>query len=378
MSGRPLTLAIEGLGATEGPTDGAGRYLTGLLTALGQRTDVRTVAYVGPSMRESAGRIAGLDRVMVLPAKSRLSRIAFQHLVLPALPWLHAADVVVYPNNYVPVFSLRPALAIVQNMFLAYPNRAAGRARAVYRRSMRSLIAARSRAVIAVSLTMAKELERTTSLTAGSVHVIYPALDVDFFRSNARTRPDSTPPYFLAVGTVWRHRNFDLAIRGLAGSPLPHRLVIAGAAPSDEVSRLRDLAQGLGVGNRLQFLGVVPPDQMPGWYGGAAALVATSELESFGMSIVEAMAAGTPIVAVRRTVYEETVGDAGLMVDPNPEALAAAMVEVTRLATRHRLIGNGYRRVELFTFSRYADQLIAVCRACAEHPTPDRHPSPAA
>jgi hypothetical protein len=48
MSGHPLKLAIEGLGATEGPTDGAGRYLSGLLTALGRRTDVSTIAYVGP------------------------------------------------------------------------------------------------------------------------------------------------------------------------------------------------------------------------------------------------------------------------------------------------------------------------------------------
>lgn len=378
MSDRPLKLAIEGLGATEGPTDGAGRYLTGVLTALGQRTDIRTLAYVGPSMRETVGRIAGLDRVMVFPTKSRVSRISFQHLAVPALAGLHGVDAVVYPNNYVPAFPLRPTLAIVQNMFIAYPNRAGGRARAVYRRSMRSLIAFRSNAVIAVSSTMARELERTAPVLRDSIHVIYPPLDIEFFRSNTRNKPSSAQPYFLAVGTVWPHRNFDLAIRGLARSPLPHRLVIAGAAPSAEVSRLRNIAQEVGVGDRLQFLGVVPPGQMPGWYGGAAALVATSELESFGMSIVEAMAAATPIVAVRRTVYEETVGDAGILVDPNPKALADAMVEVTRPTIRQRLISSGDRRVELFTFSRYADQLIAVCRACVEHRPPNRHPSPTA
>jgi glycosyltransferase involved in cell wall biosynthesis len=377
MSCRPLKLAIEGLGATEGPTDGAGRYLAGVLTAFGRRTDVRTIAYVGPSMREPAGRIAGLDRVVVLPTRSRVSRISFQHLVLPVLAALHGADLVIYPNNYVPAFSPRPALAIVQNMFLAYPNRAAGRGRAVYRRSMRSLIALRSHGVVAVSSTMARELERAASMLAGSVHVIYPALDVEFFRSNARNRPDRTRPYFLAVGTVWRHRNFDLAIGGLARSPLPHRLVIAGATPSDEVSRLRSTAEKLGVDDRLEFLGVVPPDDMPGWYGGAAALIATSELESFGMSVVEAMAASTPIIAVRRTVYEETVGDAGILVDPNPEALADAMVEVTQPATRHRLIENGNKRVEMFTFSRYADQLLAVCRACVEHRPSETHSSSA-
>ena len=366
MSGLPLRLAIEGLGATEGPTDGAGRYLSGLLTALGQRTDVRVCAYVGPSMRETVRHVAGLDRIVVLPTHSRPSRIAAQHLVLPALSKLHDADVVIYPNNYVPRLSFQPSLAIVQNMFLAYPDQAAGRARAMYRKYMRRLIMLRAHSVVAVSSVMATELERMAPRLAGEVHVIYPALDIEFFRSAAQMGHDIGQPYFLAVGTVWPHRDFELAIRALARSPLPHRLVVAGAAPPGEANRLRRLAMDLGVDRRLQFLGVVPPDLMPRWYGGASALVATSKTESFGMSIAEAMAARTPVVAVRRTVYEETVGDAGLLVDPTPEALSAAMVQVTRPTTRQQLIAKGDDRVAMFNFSRCANQLVALCHRCVE------------
>ena len=247
-------------------------------------------------------------------------------------------------------------------MFLAHPKQTRGRVRAIYRRSMRSFIALRAHTVVAVSSTMARDLERAEPRLAGSVRVVYPPLDIEFFRAKARPMSPSTQPYFLAVGTLWRHRKFDLAIRALARTALPHRLLIAGATPTGETARLQSLAQELGVGDRLQLLGVVPPSHMPSLYGGAAALVATSELESFGMSLVEAMASATPIVAVRRTVYEETVGNAGLLVDPHPEALAWAMVEVIKPTTRKQLIANGNKRTSMFTFSRYADQLVDICR----------------
>jgi glycosyltransferase involved in cell wall biosynthesis len=365
-SSAPLRLAVEGLGATEGPTDGAGRYLSGLLTALGRRTDVSTSVYVGPSMADTARAIPGLDRVVVLPTRSRVSRIAVQHLTLPALSLLHGADVVIYSSNYLPVVGSRRAVAIVQNMFLVHPARAPGRGRSLYRRLMRSLIAARADVVVAVSSFMARELERVAPRLADRTQVIYPALDIDHFRSGARQARRTDRPYFLAVGTVWRHRNFDLALQALARSSLPHRLVIAGAAPSAESSRLRQVAHDLGVSDRLEFLGVVDPSDMPLWYGGATALVATSELESFGMSIIEAMAAGAPVVAVRRTAYQETVGTAGLLVDPDPEALAGALVEVTRPATRQRLITSGEERAILFGFARYTNQLVDICRACRD------------
>jgi glycosyltransferase involved in cell wall biosynthesis len=361
-----MRLAVEGLGATQGPTDGAGRYLSGLLSALGQRTDVSTTAYVGPSMRDTARCIAGLDRIVVLPTRSRASRIAVQHVLLPLLSTLHGADVVIYPNNYVPTISLRPSVAIVQNMFLAHPSRAPGRVRAVYRGYMRALIASRAHSVVAVSQSMAQELERAAPRLAGRVSTIYPALDIEFFRSGAQARSGKDRPYFLAVGTVWPHRNFELALRALTRSPLRHRLVVAGATPSRETHRLRELAEILGVGDRLHFLGVVAPDEMPRLYGGATALVATSSMESFGMSVIEAMAAGTPVIAVRRTVYQETVDDAGLLVDPSPEALADAMVEVTRPMTRDRLIARGGERARLFNFTRYTDRLVEICRACMD------------
>jgi glycosyltransferase involved in cell wall biosynthesis len=282
--------------------------------------------------------------------------------MVPALSKLHGADVVIYPNNYIPTMTLQPSLAIIQNMFLAYPNQSRGRARALYRRFMRTLIALRADSVVAVSACMAKELERVTPRLRGRIHVVYPALDIEFFQSGAQASHESKHPYFLAVGTVWPHRNFDLALRALARSPLPHRLVIAGATPSDERNRLESLAKTLGVGHRVQFLGVVAPDNMPRWYSGAAALIATSTIESFGMSLVEAMAAQTPVIAVRRTAYPETIADAGLLVDPIPDALAAAMSEVIQPATRHRLLTSGIERASMFSYAKYASQLVDISR----------------
>jgi glycosyltransferase involved in cell wall biosynthesis len=365
MTRPQLKLAIEGLGATQGATDGAGRYLLGLLTALGRRPDVRTTAYVGPSMRMAARRVVGLDRVVVLPTHTRLARIPAQHFALPLLAGLRGTDVAIYTSNYAPVLTFQPSIPITQNMFLVHPAKSRGPVRAAYRRYMRSLIATRARSVIAVSNLMARELEWAAPRLAGRIYVVHPAIDLDFFNMGAQAGYNNNEePYFLAAGTVWPHRNFDLALRALKLSPLRHRLLIAGATPRRDTDRLSRLADELEIRDRVRFLGVIDPDDMPSLYSGATALVATSITESFGIPVIEAMAAGTPVIAVRRTVYPETVGDAGILIEATPLALARAMVEVTEPKTRRTLIAKGHIRASSFNFARYADQLVDICRSC--------------
>jgi glycosyltransferase involved in cell wall biosynthesis len=322
-------------------------------------------------MRDAVQKIAGLDQVVVLPTPERASRICAQHVLIPLLSKRQGADVVVYSANYVPALPLQPSVAIVQNMFLAHPTRTRGRARAIYRSAMRSLIIKRAQAIVAISNLMAQELEQAAPRLRGRIHVIRPGLDIAFFRSgaiagkNAAVAKSLARPYFLSVGTVWPHRNFDLAIQGLARSELAHHLLIAGATPRRETDRLQEIARGLSVDDRLHFLGVVRPDNMPQLYAGATALIGTSFLEAFPLSVIEAMAAGTPVIAVRRTSYPEAIGDAGILSEPTADDLALAMVSALQPDLRRELIQRGSARANLFDFSRFTDELLDVCRKYA-------------
>jgi glycosyltransferase involved in cell wall biosynthesis len=383
-----VRIAVEGLGATVGPVDGAGRFLLGLLDALSRRDDVEVSAFVGPSMR---GALQGLDhplRVTVIDGPGKARRLIAQHATVPRRARSAGADAVLYLGNYAPLLSGPPAVAIVGNLLLAVEDRdqgvadaaygryapllkvrdrAYGRSRAVYRRFARTQIARRAAAVVAISRTLADALERSEPSLEGRVRVVSPPLDVARI-STARPVPQATAPeaYFLAVGRPWAYRDYPLALEALAASALPHSLVILGEAPAAERRPLELRAAELGLRDRLRFAGAVSdPGALHAWYAGAAALVATSRLESFGQPLGEAMAVGTPVVAVRRTAFPEIVGDAGLLVEPSAAEIAAALQSVVRPAERERLAELGRRRAGASSWSRCADELVEICREAA-------------
>ena len=85
--------------------------------------------------------------------------------------------------------------------------------------------------------------------------------------------------------------------------------------------------QGL---DALTLLGHVPDDELPALYAGASAFVLPSVYEGFGLPVLEAMAAGTPVVTTNVTALPETAGGAARLTDPDPEALRDALVDAAR------------------------------------------------
>jgi glycosyltransferase involved in cell wall biosynthesis len=91
-------------------------------------------------------------------------------------------------------------------------------------------------------------------------------------------------------------------------------------------------------------------------------VVLPSLAEGFGLTALEAMASGTPIVASNISAIPEVVGDAGQLVDPyDTRAIAEAIVLLlTDEERRKDLIGRGLKRVEQFSWQRTADQVLTL------------------
>jgi glycosyltransferase involved in cell wall biosynthesis len=123
--------------------------------------------------------------------------------------------------------------------------------------------------------------------------VVPNGLDVARFRgADPAERPR---PYLLCVGRLEAYKGVQHAIRALPALDDPaYDLVVAGSGPYG--SDLRRIARETGVVDRVDFLGYVPEEELPGLYVGAEAFVTMSAFEAYGMTVAEALAAGTPCV----------------------------------------------------------------------------------
>ncbi len=165
------------------------------------------------------------------------------------------------------------------------------------------------------------EEERVTVLRNG--------VDLEMFRPGdraaARARLGLDRPTLLSVGHLIERKAHDLVIKALPMLP-GCDLLIAGDGPED--ANLRRLAQTLGVGDRVRFLGRIGHEQLCEVYGAADVLVLASSREGWANVLLEAMACGTPVVASNVWGTPEVVAapEAGLLMEERtPEALADAV-----------------------------------------------------
>jgi len=144
---------------------------------------------------------------------------------------------------------------------------------------------------------------------------------------------------------------------------LPHyRLALVGEGPQH--AQLRQLADGLGVAERVDFLGFLPQDQVRSWMQRAQLFVLPSLEEAQGVVLLEALACGTPVVASQVDGIPEVITpDVGVLVPPaDPAALAgairAALASSSRWADMSRCARE--RAVTVYDWNRIAQQFVVL------------------
>jgi glycosyltransferase involved in cell wall biosynthesis len=188
--------------------------------------------------------------------------------------------------------------------------------------SRRLLRAARH--VIAVSPAVAEYALRVHPGLTGQVSVIRNGVDPgDFVGVDPERRP---APYVLAVGRLAAQKGFDVLLDALAAATHAPPLVIAGGGPEREA--LLAQAVRLGIASRVELLGDVPRERVKRLLRGAAVVVMPSRFEGNPLIALEAMQAGTALIAsaIPGLPQELCDGGTGLLVPPeDPAALARAI-----------------------------------------------------
>lgn len=181
-------------------------------------------------------------------------------------------------------------------------------------------------------------------------------------------------PYVLFLGRVNWKKGLDRLIGALARVP-GIRLVIAGNDEEDYRAVLEPLAARLEVSSRIEFAGSVHGADKAALLANARVLILPSYSENFGNVVIEAMAAGCPVIVSKDVGLAETIQAtrAGLVVDGDPDTLSAAMVRLLGDADLRRELGERGRTVahERFSWPIVAEQMehlyATVLRASGGH-----------
>jgi glycosyltransferase involved in cell wall biosynthesis len=280
---------------------------------------------------------------------------AWEQLVLP-LRARHA-PALLCPANLAPAASRNAVLVLHDAAPLRHPGWYAP-AYVAWQRALLPVLARRAARVITVSEFSRAELEELLGLVPGRVAVVPGGVDERFApgadapAARAALRLDR--PYVLCVASHTARKNLSAlvpAADALAGPGID--LVVAGG-------HRPQFAAEAGL-HRLRLLGHVDDALLPGLYAGAEAFVLPSAYEGFGLTMLEAMASGIPVVASGAGALPETAGGAARLTSTGPAAIAGALTALLAdPAERARLRAAGLARARAFTWERTARGVDAV------------------
>jgi glycosyltransferase involved in cell wall biosynthesis len=179
-------------------------------------------------------------------------------------------------------------------------------------------------------------------------------------------------PYVLFVGVVQPRKNlarlieaYAKLVQGLNSRKI--NLVIAGKL-GWMYGEIIEAPKKYGVENRVKFLGFVGEKHLPILFQEAEILFQPSLTEGFGLPVLEAMAAGTVVVAAKAGALPEVVGEAGLLIDPlSVEEMSDAMkLVLTNQDLREGLREKGLKRVKEFSWEKTAKETLRVLEEAVE------------
>jgi glycosyltransferase involved in cell wall biosynthesis len=185
--------------------------------------------------------------------------------------------------------------------------------------------------------------------------VLYPATTLSGFRQGGNF------DYLFMPGRLHRWKRVELVIRAMALVQAPVRLVISGTG-EDEIG-LRELAKEDA---RIEFLGRITDEELIEYYSNALAVPFVPDKEDFGYVAVEAFHSGKPVITCSDSGEPARLTrrfNAGLICDPNPESIGAAIDKLYRAPQTAKLLGeNGRIHSAEVNWESTARALVAALR----------------
>ncbi len=277
-------------------------------------------------------------------AKSGAVRVAWEQLIVPWILRAEQSAAVYTTHNLAILLSRVPSIIIVQNLepFFArkFPNTLRGKTRVWLLRMLSKISLRKSHRVIVLSDWEKEFLVEQFHLPPEKLLVACPGV-TEGFRPPApgsvaslRKQFGIGPPFILAGSRLAGYGNLLNVAKAYASLVKANRismpLVIPGEVwDAQYIGRVKKLLCTEGCSDRVKFLGYVPHEAMPLLLGHAACFIFPSLLEACGMTLIEALACGAPILCCNRRPMSDICGDAAVFFDgESPEDISVKLFDV--------------------------------------------------
>lgn len=350
-----------------GKKSGLGVYVTALADALKQNgSDDINIDFFPDTQSSFCGSL------------STPKRIYWEVVKFPRMIKAGNYDVVHVPAFATGWSSARTVLTVHDLIGMTFPNQT-GIASRYYWGTWLPWAAKRADHIIADSESTRSDITRLLSIRDSKITLIYPSGHESYcgvppagLLETLRLRLKMEKDYFLCVGTLEPRKNLKRVIEAfqllVARQKKPLSLVLVGAKDFAGGQFYRALYGRDGnLAKEIIFPGYLQHDELHALYAGAQALVFPSLYEGFGLPILEAMAAGCPVITSRSTSLPEVAGDAALYADPQSAESIADAMEIIYIdpVKRGDLVSAGHVRIQIFSWRNTALQTIEVYKKVA-------------
>ncbi len=315
-----------------------------------------TCTHIVPGMMKGSSRLS-----------NNLCRIAYTNTALPIQCKLRKIDVLYCPITEFPFLPAVPLVVHVQDLHPVHFPSQFGLAASRLRLSLKMMNKVAKRVIVSSEFVRG-ELMGLTNIRDALIDVIPLACSKDVFKPMPLEMKKAfldkyflSGNYILFIGTLFPYKNLKTLIDAFVSikSQIPHSLVVVGRKDFSAAPLARD--------GRIVYLDYVPAEDLPFFYSYADVFVYPTLREGFGISPLEAMACGAPVISSNGGSLPEVIGNAGILFDPQDSgALSTSILKVVQdERLRRELVDKGFNHVKKFSWRTTAERIILSCEKAA-------------
>jgi len=343
---------------------GIGRYVMNLLKNFQFSNSNFQISLLVKNERLKKIKAEPGDRFKYIPARSKHYSL-FEQFEIPFILAKLNPDLVHFPHFNAPIFWNKNFVVTIHDLIKHYFTGMETTTRAKwlymfkhwgYKIQVNHALY-KSKLIFVPSQFWKDKLAADFNVNAEKILVTPEATDDVYFNQEGKMEKtyDLQPPYLIYTGSVYPHKNIKIVFEALQEFPE----IQLGIACSRNVftDRVEKNAIEMGLEDQVNFLGFVPDLDLKKLYQKAIALVQPSLMEGFGLTGLEAMSAGVPVIAANSSCLPEVYGKGALYFNPDDKEDLIKRIKdlINDKDLRQRIIKQGTKQVNKFSWKKTAE-----------------------